>query len=172
MSEQLRGHFGAGASRRMVLKGLGGVVAAAAGLRGLSSAKADLGDANPDVLQWSDQIHGASAWSGVPAHLIAGMIDVESSGDRWFVSDAGALGLMQIMPWWFDELGVDLDRWSEPDVSAELGATILTRMDDGSGAWSGALAGYFGNGCDDYGTCTDDYVAMVLNRASVYVPYF
>src|SRR6478672_8360413 len=103
-----------GVSRRTVLLGVAGTVAAAAVLRPGGTAKADSGGVNPDVMQWSDYIYGASSWSGVPAYLLAGLIDVESSGDRWLVSDAGALGLTQIMPWWFDDLGVDLDRWSEP----------------------------------------------------------
>lgn len=159
-------------SRRSVLKGLAGVAAVASGVFGTAAGAAASLDANPDVLQWSDEIWGANAWSGVPADLLAGMIDVESGGDRWFVSSAGALGLMQIMPWWFDDLGVDLDRWAEPDVNAEVGATILAHVSDGSGDWWSALAAYFGDGCDDYGACTDDYVALVLERAAVYTPYF
>jgi soluble lytic murein transglycosylase-like protein len=169
--DRLRSGFEAGFSRRTVVLGMAGTVAAAAVLRPGNAVKADSGDVNPDVMQWSDYIHGASSWSGVPAYLLAGLIDVESGGDRWLVSDAGALGLTQIMPWWFDDLGVDLDRWPEPDVNVELGSTILAQMYDGDD-WSGALASYFGNGCDDYGSCTDDYVALVLNRASVYGSVF
>jgi Transglycosylase SLT domain len=172
MRDGSKGIVGAGTSRRTLLIGIAGAVAGAASLRGLRGAKAASAEVNWDVLQWSDQILGASAWSGVPAHLLAGMIDVESGGDRWFVSEAGALGLMQILPWWFDELGVDLDRWSEPDVSAEVGSTILARMTGGSDDWASALAGYFGHGCDAYGTCTDDYVAMVIARADVYAGHF
>lgn len=167
----LLGERASRSTRRTVLLGLAGAAAAVAGLARRGGAKAS-DDVNWDVLQWSDQIHGASSWSGVPAHLLAGLIDVESGGDRWFVSEAGALGLTQIMPWWFDDLGVDVDRWSEPDVNAELGATILAGMDDGSGDWSGALAGYFGDGCDVYGVCTGDYVAAVLARADLYAGYF
>jgi soluble lytic murein transglycosylase-like protein len=174
MNERLFGRsrsgFELGLSRRAVLVGVAGMVAAAAVLRPANAAKAD-SDVNPDVMQWSDYILRASSWSGVPAYLLAGLIDVESGGDRWLVSDAGALGLTQIMPWWFDDLGVDLDRWPEPDVNVELGSTILAQMYDGDD-WSGALASYFGNGCDDYGSCTDDYVAMVLSRASVYGSVF
>ncbi len=158
-------------SRRTALFGLGGAVAATAILRPARVVRADSGDVNPDVMQWSDQIYGASAWSGVPENVLAGLIDVESSGDRWLVSDAGALGLTQIMPWWFDDLGVDLDRWPEPDVNVELGATILAQMFDGDD-WGVALTGYFGNGCDVSGVCTADYVATVLARASVYASQF
>ena len=174
MNERLfarsRSSFELGLSRRAVLVGVAGTVAAAAVLRPGNASKAD-SDVNQDVMQWSDYILGASSWSGVPAYLLAGLVDVESGGDRWLVSDAGALGLTQIMPWWFDDLGVDLDRWPEPDVNVELGSTILAQMYDGDD-WSGALASYFGHGCDDYGSCTDDYVAMVLSRASVYGSVF
>lgn len=137
----------------------------------MAQAYLDLG-ASSAVLAWKDEIWGASAWSGVPPELLAAVIDLESGGDAEAVSPAGALGLMQLMPWWFDRLGVDLERWREPDVNVELGATILAGLYDAEGSWEGALADYFGPGCDAYGTCTADYVAAVMDRMDIYAQVF
>ncbi len=145
---------------------------AAVGLASSVAAEEAATSANSAVLAWHDEIWGAAVWSGVPPDLLAAMIDLESGGDVAAVSSAGALGLMQVMPWWFDDLGVDGERWREPDVNVEVGATILAAFYAKEGSWAGALADYFGAGCDAYGTCTDDYVAAVLARVDRYASAF
>ena len=42
----------------------------------------------------------------LPPDLVMALIEVESRFDPWAVSRAGAVGLMQVMPFWPDELGV------------------------------------------------------------------
>src|SRR5258706_6632650 len=42
----------------------------------------------------------------LPPDLVLALIEVESRFDRWAVSPAGAVGLMQVMPFWPRELGV------------------------------------------------------------------
>ena len=42
----------------------------------------------------------------LPPGLVLAIIDVESRFDRWAVSPAGAVGLMQVMPFWPEELGM------------------------------------------------------------------
>jgi len=42
----------------------------------------------------------------LPPDLVMALIEVESRFDPWAVSPAGAVGLMQVMPFWPDELGV------------------------------------------------------------------
>ncbi len=42
----------------------------------------------------------------LPPDLVLALIEVESRFDRWAVSPAGAVGLMQVMPFWPHELGV------------------------------------------------------------------
>ena len=42
----------------------------------------------------------------LPPGLVMGLIQVESRFDRWAVSTAGAVGLMQVMPFWPEQLGM------------------------------------------------------------------
>ncbi len=42
----------------------------------------------------------------LPPDLVLALIEVESRFDRWAVSPAGAVGLMQVMPFWPHQLGV------------------------------------------------------------------
>ena len=42
----------------------------------------------------------------LPPGLVMALIDVESRFDRWAVSSAGAVGLMQVMPFWPEKLGL------------------------------------------------------------------
>src|ERR1700685_2867804 len=42
----------------------------------------------------------------IPPDLVMALMEVESRFDRWAVSPAGAVGLMQVMPFWPRELGV------------------------------------------------------------------
>ena len=44
--------------------------------------------------------------SRLPPGLVMAVIDVESRFDRWAVSPAGAVGLMQVMPFWPEQLGM------------------------------------------------------------------
>jgi soluble lytic murein transglycosylase-like protein len=44
--------------------------------------------------------------SRLPPGLVMAIIDVESRFNRWAVSSAGAVGLMQVMPFWPEELGM------------------------------------------------------------------
>ena len=42
----------------------------------------------------------------IPPDLVLALIEVESRFDAWAVSPAGAVGLMQVMPFWPRQLGV------------------------------------------------------------------
>src|SRR5277367_5218814 len=42
----------------------------------------------------------------LPPDLVLALIEVESRFDRWAVSPAGAVGLMQVMPFWPRQLGL------------------------------------------------------------------
>jgi soluble lytic murein transglycosylase-like protein len=60
----------------------------------------------------------------LPPDLVLALIDVESRFDPWAVSPAGAVGLMQVMPFWPRELGLQnqLVR-AEPNI--RMGCEIL-----------------------------------------------
>jgi soluble lytic murein transglycosylase-like protein len=50
-------------------------------------------------------VHQQASRAGLPPELVLAVIDVESNFDRYAISSASALGLMQVMPFWIDELG-------------------------------------------------------------------
>ena len=121
-------------------------------------------------MQWAPEITAAANATGVPPSLIAGVIALESSGDPYTVSVAGAVGLMQIMP---DELaahGVGYDAGFDPAINVMTGSRILAER-SGAG-WELAAGYYFGIGCDAYNTCTGAYVRVVLAWAAYYAPAF
>lgn len=96
---------------------------------------------HPQVARWLPQIEAWSQQSGVPAPLIAAVVQIESCGDPLAVSPAGALGLFQVMPYHFTEGEDRLDL----ETNARAGVQYLAR------AWHLAggdpaltLAGYNG----------------------------
>jgi soluble lytic murein transglycosylase-like protein len=52
-------------------------------------------------------VHFEATRSGVAPELVLAVMDVESNFDRYAISSASALGLMQIMPFWVTEVGRD-----------------------------------------------------------------
>ncbi|HKG24271.1 MAG TPA: lytic transglycosylase domain-containing protein [Thermomicrobiales bacterium] len=118
------------------------------------------------VLQWLPEITAASAQTGTPISLIAGIMRVESSGDPSITSPQGAQGLMQIMPAEMRAQGIPGDRWLDPATNVMAGAVILAQRS--GGGWEGAAAYYFGIGCDYYGTCTFGYAVAVIGWANAY----
>jgi len=61
----------------------------------------------------------------LPPELILAVIEVESNFDRYAVSVAGALGLMQVMPFWVNEIGRPDDNLLHTDTNLRYGCTIL-----------------------------------------------
>lgn len=61
----------------------------------------------------------------LPPGLVMALIEVESRFDRWAVSSAGAVGLMQVMPFWPEQLG--MKRWELTHIAANvrMGCAIL-----------------------------------------------
>jgi Transglycosylase SLT domain len=57
--------------------------------------------------------------------LVLAVIDVESHFDRYAVSHAGAVGLMQVMPFWPRRLGIDNRLFGSVDFNVRLGCEIL-----------------------------------------------
>ncbi len=52
-------------------------------------------------------VHHEATRSEIAPELVLAVIEVESNFDRYAISSSSALGLMQVMPFWVEELGGD-----------------------------------------------------------------
>ena len=52
-------------------------------------------------------VHHEATRSEIAPELVLAIIEVESNFDRYAISSSSALGLMQVMPFWVEELGGD-----------------------------------------------------------------
>jgi soluble lytic murein transglycosylase-like protein len=102
-------------------------------------------------LEFGDQIRAYARETGLPGHLIAGIIRQESAFDPRATSPVGARGLMQLMPLTAREVcqkvGVPYqpDGLYDPDLSVRLGATYFRELlDRFDGNVELALASYNG----------------------------
>jgi soluble lytic murein transglycosylase-like protein len=71
-------------------------------------------------------VHHHATQTAVEPELVLAVIDVESNFDRFAISSASALGLMQVMPFWVPELGYrDKNELFNIDINILLGCRIL-----------------------------------------------
>ena len=94
----------------------------------------------------------------IPPDLVLALMEVESRFDRWAVSPAGAVGLMQVMPFWPRELGVQ-NQLVKVAPNIRMGCEILRyylRLEHHN--WSLALARYNGS------VGRNKYPALVMQR--------
>ena len=87
-------------------------------------------------------VHREASRTGLPPELVLSVIEVESRFDRYAISSATALGLMQIMPFWLDEIktlpayqqlvesGRLNDNLFDIDTNIWFGCTILKHYRD------------------------------------------
>ena len=61
----------------------------------------------------------------LPPGLVLAVIDVESRFDRWAVSSSGAVGLMQVMPFWPEQLGQARRDLVRVENNLRMGCAIL-----------------------------------------------
>jgi len=61
----------------------------------------------------------------LPPGLVMALIDVESRFDRWAVSPSGAVGLMQVMPFWPERLGMRRHDLIHIAPNIRMGCAIL-----------------------------------------------
>ena len=91
-------------------------------------------------------VHLEASRVELPPELILAVIEVESNFDRYAISVAGALGLMQIMPFWLDEIGRPNDNLLHTDTNLRYGCTILRfYLDKEKGDLRRALGRYNGS---------------------------
>ncbi len=94
----------------------------------------------------------------IPPDLVLALMEVESRFDRWAVSPAGAVGLMQVMPFWPRELGAQ-NQLVKIAPNIRMGCEILRyylRAEHRN--WSLALARYNGS------VGHNKYPALVMQR--------
>jgi soluble lytic murein transglycosylase-like protein len=63
--------------------------------------------------------------ASLPPGLVLAILEVESRFDRWAVSNAGAVGLMQVMPFWPERLGMRRSELVTVDANIRMGCAIL-----------------------------------------------
>ncbi len=91
-------------------------------------------------------VHAEARRADLEPELVLAVIDVESSFDRYAVSVAGALGLMQVMPFWMDEIGRPGDNLLHINTNLRYGCTILKYyLDKENGDLRRALGRYNGS---------------------------
>lgn len=102
---------------------------------------------DPDArLQLLRQVHSAASRAGLSAELVLAVIEVESAFDRFAVSRVGAQGLMQVMPFWKDEIGRPDDNLTDNATNLQYGCQILQYyLAREKGALHRALAAYNGS---------------------------
>ncbi len=61
----------------------------------------------------------------LPPGLVMALIDTESRFDRWAVSPAGAVGLMQVMPFWPEQLGMRRFQLVQVPENIRMGTAIF-----------------------------------------------
>jgi soluble lytic murein transglycosylase-like protein len=66
-----------------------------------------------------------SGASVLPAGLVMAVLEVESRFDPWAVSSAGAVGLMQVMPFWPERLGMRRYELTRVAANVSMGCAIL-----------------------------------------------
>lgn len=87
-----------------------------------------LADIVPDPderLKLLKMIHSEASRAQVPPQLVLALIQVESKFDPYAVSRAGAVGLMQIMPFWLKLIGRPDDSLVHARTNLRMGCTIL-----------------------------------------------
>lgn len=119
-------------------------------------------------------VHYESVRAGLDPQLVLGLIHHESAFRKYAVSTAGALGYMQVMPFWLRQLGGCLEQFAgtnplfDTKANIRFGTVILRHyLDTESGDLYRALGRYNGSlGRSEYPSA----VLAAVQRYWVYVP--
>jgi soluble lytic murein transglycosylase-like protein len=115
-------------------------------------------DERLEILQ---HVHQEAMRAELPPELVLAVIDIESAFDRYAISSAGARGLMQVMPFWLNELDQPDGNLFDIQTNLRFGCTILRYyLDMEGGELTPALARYNGS------TGKTWYSEKVLGRLS------
>lgn len=103
-------------------------------------------------------IHREATRAGLQPEIVLAVIQIESAFDPYAVSRVGAQGMMQVMPFWKNEIGRPDDNLINMDTNLRYGCTILKHyIQKAKGNMANALAYYNGS----YGRHT--YSSKVLD---------
>ncbi|MDH4133301.1 MAG: transglycosylase SLT domain-containing protein [Gammaproteobacteria bacterium] len=95
-------------------------------------------------------VHYESRRARLEPELVLSVIQVESNFNPYAISRVGAIGLMQIMPFWLKEIGKPGDSLFSPYTNLRFGCTILRHyLNKEKGNQTRALMRY--NGTREYG---------------------
>lgn len=91
-------------------------------------------------------VHLEATRADLEPELVLAVIEVESNFDRYAVSSAGAIGLMQVMQFWKNEIGRPQDNLLHTSTNLRYGCTILKHyLDREKGDLRRALGRYNGS---------------------------
>ncbi|MCP8898156.1 lytic transglycosylase domain-containing protein [Gilvimarinus xylanilyticus] len=102
---------------------------------------------NPDQrLRLLRTVHREAMAAGVKPELVLAVIETESHFNRFALSPVGAQGIMQVMPFWKNEIGRPEDNLIDLDTNLRYGCIILKHyIDIADGRLAEALARYNGS---------------------------
>lgn len=93
-----------------------------------------------------ERVYLEAAYHGVDPDLLLALMQIESRFDRFAVSSAGAQGLMQVMPFWRNEIGRPQDNLTEIETNISYGTAILAQyLVESRGDLTDALTRYNGS---------------------------
>lgn len=91
-------------------------------------------------------VHHEAKLSKLKPDLVLALIEIESRFDHFAISRAGAQGLMQVMPFWKNEIGRPDDNLTNIGTNLNYGCRILQfYLQKEKGNWMNALARYNGS---------------------------
>lgn len=93
----------------------------------------------PAAAAYAEKIGTTEATYGIPANLLARVLQQESNFNPLAISPVGALGIAQFMPATARDIGVDP---LEPFAAIDAAGKYLRSLYDKVGTWPKALAAY------------------------------
>ena len=103
-------------------------------------------DSDRERLKILRLVHQEAMRHELDPELVLAVIHVESMFDRFAISSVGAQGLMQVMPFWKNEIGRPEDNLTRIETNLQYGTTILRYyIDKEDGNLTRALARYNGS---------------------------
>lgn len=92
------------------------------------------------------EVHREARRADIQPELVLAVIEVESHFNRYAVSSVGAQGIMQVMPFWKNEIGRPEDNLIDLETNLRYGCTILKHyIERSEGRLAEALARYNGS---------------------------